>query len=113
GDAPFVRRTTARLYFGWVLSRFGPMLPPQPIAFSVWQLPQDWALTKAMPGPVAVAAPSMFGALEPFQVRLSNSTAMAPAKPIAIGRREMRRSRVRSMNGIPTRIAIQIVGMMI
>ena len=38
---------------------------------------------------------------------------MAPAKPIAIGRRETRRSRVRSMNGIPTRIAIQIVGTMI
>ena len=66
-----------------------------------------------MPGPVAVTLPSMLGALEPFQVSVSSSTAIAPAKPIAIGRRETRRSRVRSMNGIPTRIAIQIVGMMI
>ena len=38
---------------------------------------------------------------------------MAPAKPMAIGRRETRRSRVRSMNGSVIRMPIQIDGMMI
>ena len=38
---------------------------------------------------------------------------MPPANAIAIGRRDTRRSRERSMNGIPIMSTIQIVGMMI
>src|SRR3954449_11063116 len=63
GEAPFTRRVVASFTSGWLLSRFGPMLPPQPIDFSVWQLPQDCCFVNVTPGPVAVALPSMFGAL--------------------------------------------------
>ena len=62
---------------------------------------------------MAVASPPMLGALEPFHVSVSSSTIMPPAKAIAMGRRDTRRSRERSMNGIPIMIPIQIVGMMI
>ena len=61
-------------------------------------------------GVPAAAAP---GAFEPYQVRPSSSTAMAPAKATAIGRRDTRRSGRRSMNGMPIRTTMQSVGMMI
>ncbi len=87
------------------------MLPFQPsAAFIVWHDAHGRFAVNASCVVPATAAP---GAFEPYHVRPSRRTAIAPAKPIAIGRRDSRRSRERSMNGMPIRMTMNAVGMMI